>query len=153
MLVLTLSMIFVNVALADDDYIIAKFIYMFDGKNIIGISQDIVISTSNFYILHNEGIIFVNYTSSNGTSILKNKPYQSGIISFPMYDESLFTVTDTEGNVLISARLHVLNVQNFFAYIFPMKYQQIAISILFAFLMSLLVVFVLYISREQWILR
>lgn len=149
-------MLFMSMALPvladdDNDYVSTKFIYMLDGKNIADFAPDMVIGSKNFFIIHNQGIIYVTYTTENRT-IFNNKPYQNGIISFPMEDNSHLVIMNSNHETLVDSKLHVLNVENFFLYVFPLKYQQIAVSIILAFFVSLFAVYVLFVTREQRIL-
>lgn len=128
-----------------------EFIYFLDGKNIIDISADVVIGSDSILILHSYNILTVNYVCGNQTYI-NNVKYIKKVFTLNIYDDAHLTIRDVDDNIIIDCYIHTLNVGNFFEYVFPLQYQQLAITVCLAFIVSIFIVYAFFINRETRIL-
>jgi len=128
-----------------------KFIYFIDGKNMIDISPDVVIGSDSVLIVHSYTILHITYTCGNKT-YYDDKTMIKKLFQLDIYDNAHLVITDMDNNVIVDSHIHTLNIENFLEYVFPLKYQQLAISVCLAFVVSLLFVYAYFINREIKIL-
>lgn len=128
-----------------------KFIYFIDGKNIIDISPDVVIGSDSVLLVHSHNILRITYTCGNQT-YYDDKTIVKKVVILDVYDNAHLVITDINDNVIVDCVIHTLNIGNFFEYVFPLKYQQLAISVCLAFIVSILLVYALFVNRETRIL-
>jgi len=147
-LVLTIFLSFIPQTHAESS---DKFIYFIDGKNIIDISPDVVIGSDSVLIVHSHTILHVTYTCGNKT-YYNDKIIIKKVFELKIYDNAHLVITDMDGNIIVDTNIHTLNFGNFFEYVFPLKYQQLAISVCLAFIVSILLVYALFVNREIKIL-
>jgi len=128
-----------------------KFIYFLDGKNVIDISANVVIGSDSILVVHSYNILTVNYVKGNETYI-NNARYIKKVFTLNVYDNAHLTIRDMNDNVVVDCFIHTLSIGNFFEYVFPMQYQQLAITVCLAFIVSILLVYALFVNRESRIL-
>lgn len=128
-----------------------KFIYVIDGMHLITISPDIVSSSHSLVLVHNYISLSLTYTYENGTVIKKQK-IVTNVIQLKIYDDTHLVLTDTENNVVMDIHIHAMNIENFFKYVFPLQYQQLAVSVILAFISSAILIVAFYIKHETKII-
>lgn len=128
-----------------------KFIYFIDGKSILDISPDVVIGSDSFLVVHSYPLLRVTYTCGDEI-YLDDKAIIKKVFQLNVYDNAHLVITDMDNNVIVDIHIHTMNIGNFFEYVFPLKYQQLAISVCLAFFVSILLVYAFFINRETRIL-
>lgn len=148
LLVLTMFLSFIPLTNAETS---DKFVYFIDGKNILDITSDMVIGKTTFLVIHGYSLIKITYTTINQT-IYDNKTFVKPVFNLDVYDNSHLIIMDNDNNIIVDVYIHTMNIGNFFQYVFPLKYQQLAITVLLAFLVSLLLIYAFFINKVTRIL-
>jgi len=127
------------------------FMFVIDNNRLTAISPDMVISSPQFIIVEDYLVVNVNYTSSNGT-IIKSGAVTGNVIKLPKVDGAHLIIKDKQNNIVMETTIHEMNVANFFTYVFPMQYQQLVLTVIFAFIASIIIVVAFYVNKETRIL-
>jgi len=132
---------------AEDDH----FIFVIDNNRLASISPDMVVSGKQLIIVQDYLIVDVEYTSANGT-IIKSGSVSGNVVKLPRVDGAHLIIRDRQNNVIMETTIHDMNIGNFFTYVFPMQYQQLVLSVIFAFVGSIIIVVAFYVNKETRIL-
>lgn len=127
------------------------FIYFIDEKNILDVSSDMVIGSDTILVVHSYSMLHVTYTCGNET-YFDDKIIIKKVFELTVYDDAHLVIRDMDNNVVVDCHIHTLSIENYFEYIFPLKYQQLAISVCLAFIVSILLVYVCFVNKQRKIL-
>ena len=128
-----------------------SFIYFIDGKSILDISPDMVIGSDTIIVVHSYTMIQVSYTSGNKT-YYDDKMFIKKVFELTVYDDAHLVIRDMDNNVIVDCHIHTLSIENYFEYIFPLKYQQLAISVCLSFIVSVLLVYACFVNKQRKIM-
>lgn len=127
------------------------FMFVIDNNRLTSISPDMVISSPQFIIVEDYLVVNVNYTALNGT-IIKSGTVNGNVIKLSKVDGAHLIIKDKQNNIIMETTIHEMNVANFFTYVFPMQYQQLVLTVVFAFIASIIIVVAFYVNKETRIL-
>lgn len=128
-----------------------SFIYFIDGKSILDISPDMVIGSDTIMVVHSYAMIHVTYTCGNKT-YYDDKMFIKKVFELTVYDDAHLVIRDMDNNIVVDSHIHTLSIGNYFEYIFPLKYQQLAISVCLAFIVSVLLVYACFVNKQRKIM-
>jgi ribosomal protein L31 len=153
-LALTLFLSILPITIADDTITNAdtsNFLYIIDGTHLLSISPDVVTNSKNIFILHDYTSLKIDYRYENG-SIIQMSTVKKTVIKLDIYDNTHLILTDSENNVILDMHIHAMTIENFFKYVFPLQYQQLALSVVLAFISAIILIYAFYIKKETKIL-
>jgi len=140
-----------SISIAEDTNTEDHFIFVIDNNRLTGISPDMVVSSKNIIIVQDYLVVDIDYVAANGT-VIKTGTLTGSVIKLPRVDGAHLIIKDKQNNVILESTIHEMNIANFFTYIFPMQYQQLVMSVILAFIASIVIVVAFYINKETQII-